>query len=239
MACALITGSAKRIGRHIVLFLAKNGWDIIIHYNHSEAEALKLQKEIMDLGRRCELYSQNFLHDEKTQDMFRELEIELLINNASIFKNDALHEIKEEDLLDNLRINFITPIKLSKKMLQNISPNQQINIINILDSIIFKLPKNFISYYFSKMALANFTKLGAKLYAPAARVNGIALGHIMKASTQSEESFNKAREATPLGYSGSIEEICFTIDFIVKTKSLTGQIISLDGGAHLINTDYS
>ena len=239
MACALITGSAKRIGRHIVLFLAKNGWDIIIHYNHSEAEALKLQKEIMDLGRRCELYSQNFLHDEKTQDMFRELEIELLINNASIFKNDALHEIKEEDLLDNLRINFITPIKLSKKMLQNISPNQQINIINILDSIIFKLPKNFISYYFSKMALANFTKLGAKLYAPAARVNGIALGHIMKASTQSEESFNKAREATPLGYSGRIEEICFTIDFIVKTKSLTGQIISLDGGAHLINTDYS
>ena len=238
MAYALITGSAKRIGKHIALFLAKNGWDIIIHYNHSETEAFKLQKKIMDLGRRCELYSQNFLHNEKTQDIFRELEIELLINNASIFQNDVLHEIKEEDLLDSLKINFITPIKLSKKMLQNISPNQQINIINILDNIIFTLPKNFTSYYFSKMALANFTKLGAKLYAPAARVNGIALGHVIKASNQSEENFNKAKEATPLGYSGSIEEICFTIDFIVKTKSLTGQIISLDGGAHLINTNY-
>ena len=238
MAYALITGASKRIGKCIALFLAENGWDIILHYNTSRAEAFKLQKEIIGLGRQCKLYHQDFLHNEQNQDTLWELGAELLINNASVFKKNNIYDMEEDDLLDNIKVDFIAPIKLSKKILQNRTPNQQINIINLLDIIIFKLPTNFTYYYFSKMALANFTKLAAKLYAPVARVNGIALGHIIKASFQSEESCNKNKKATPLGYNGSIEEICLTIDFILKTKSLTGQIISLDGGAHLANTDY-
>ena len=238
MAYALITGSAKRIGRCIALFLAKSGWDIILHYNTSKAEALKLQKEIIvDLRRRCELYQEDFLQS-KESNIADKFPISLLINNASIFKNDTLCGIKEENLFNNLKINFFNPVRLSKKILQNNSHNQQINIINILDSTIFKLPINFASYYFSKVALANFTKLAAKLYAPMARVNGIALGPIIKTPTQTKENFNKIKKATPLEYGGSIEEICFTVNFIVKAKSLTGQIISLDGGSHLDNTNY-
>ena len=86
--------------------------------------------------------------------------------------------------------------------------------------------------------LADFTKLSAKIYAPKSRVNGIALGQILKNNKQSEENFNKTFSNNPLGYSGNIEEICNTISFIVKTRSITGQIISLDGGAHLDNVNY-
>ena len=238
MAYALITGSAKRIGRHIALFLAESRWDIILHYNTSKTEALKLQKEIISLGRRCITYRENFLQNESYDNIVDKLPVNLLINNASIFRNDNLYGIEEENLFNNLKVNFFNPIKLCKRILQNKDCKQQVNIINILDSIVFKLPENFTSYYFSKIALANFTKLSAKLYAPKARVNGIALGPIIRTSTQSEKHFKKVKEATPLKYSGSIEEICFTIDFIVKAKSLTGQIISLDGGAHLVNTGY-
>ena len=80
--------------------------------------------------------------------------------------------------------------------------------------------------------------LSAKFYAPKARVNGIALGQILKNNNQNSENFKKTFCENPLGYSGSVIEICNTIDFILKNKSITGQIISLDGGAHLDNVNY-
>lgn len=240
MSYALITGAAQRIGGDIALFLAKNEWDIIIHYSASEEQALNLQQSILALGGKCILYKEDFLHkhSDAIQEITNEFPIDLLINNACIFENDNLKDIDEGNLYDSLKVNFFNPVMLSKFLSQNNRDAGQINIINILDTIIFKLPKNFASYYFSKVALANFTRLAAKLYAPAIRVNGIALGQILKNPKQSEENFIRTKKATPLGYSGSIDEICSTIDFIMKTKSLTGQIISLDGGAHLDNANY-
>ena len=127
---------------------------------------------------------------------------------------------------------------LTKTIINNNNYQDQINIINILDSIIYKLPKNFSSYFFSKKILADYTMLSAKFHAPKARVNGIALGQILKNNNQNSENFKKTFCENPLGYSGSVIEICNTIDFILKNKSITGQIISLDGGAHLDNVNY-
>jgi pteridine reductase len=235
---ALITGSAKRIGRNIALFLAKNGWDVIIHYNSSENEALKLQKAITLLGRKCVLCKNDFSKN-KIYNLFEQgFSIELIINNASIFEMDSLHDLDQENFISTMKINFIAPSLIIKTILDISVFDNQINIINILDSIIYKLPKKFTSYYFSKRMLADFTRLSAKIYAPKARVNGIALGQIMKNDNQSEENFQKTFCSNPLGHSGTVEEICNTIHFIVENKSITGQIISLDGGAHLDNVNY-
>ena len=239
MSYALITGAAKRIGGEVALFLAKNQWDIIIHYNTSFEDAIQLQKKIEALGRKCILCRENFMgHDNEFQKTIAKFEINLLVNNASIFENDTLNDIEEKNLYDSFKVNFFSPLMLTKLLIQNNRGEHQLNVINILDSIIFKLPKNFASYYFSKAALADFTRLAAKLYAPTARINGIALGQIIKNSAQSEENFAMTKKATPLGLSGTIDEIFSTIDFILNTKSLTGQIISLDGGAHLENSNY-
>ena len=238
MSYALITGSAKRIGKNVAIFLAKEGWDIILHYNNSESEAIQLQKHIISLEKRCILYKNDFSEDNNSKFFAQEVSIELIINNASIFEMDSLCSFNQETLMKALKINFIAPSLLAKTTIDlNISENQ-INIINILDSIIYKLPKKFTSYYFSKRMLADFTRLSAKIYAPKARVNGISLGQIMKNSKQSEENFKKTFSNNPLGYSGTVEEICNTINFIVNNKSITGQIISLDGGAHLDNVNY-
>jgi NAD(P)-dependent dehydrogenase (short-subunit alcohol dehydrogenase family) len=238
LSYALITGSAKRIGSHIVLFLAKNGWDIIIHYNSSETEALKLQNDVIALGRKCLVYQEDFSQVKDVEKIVNKVPISLLINNAAIFKNDNLNSMKEDEFFNSFKVNFLTPVLLSKFILRKNFVEQQINVINILDSIVYKLPKNFASYYFTKMALANFTKLAAKLYAPACRVNGIALGQIMRCPAQAEETFQKNKEETPMGYSGSLDELCLAVDFIINARSLTGQIITLDGGAHLDNTTY-
>lgn len=238
MPYALITGSAKRIGRNIAIFLAKNGWDIIIHYNSSHNKAFKLQESIILLGRKCILYQNDFSKNQ-VHNLFKQgLSIGLIINNASIFEMDSLHDLNQENFITTMKINFIAPSLITKTILDTNIFDNQINIINILDSIIYKLPKKFTSYYFSKRMLADFTRLSAKIYAPKARVNGIALGQIMKNYNQSEENFQKTFCSNPLGHSGTIEEICNTIHFIVENKSITGQIISLDGGAHLDNVNY-
>ena len=163
MSYALITGSAKRIGKNIAIFLAKEGWDIVLHYNNSESEAIQLQKHIMSLGKRCVLYKNDFSKDKLSKFFEQEVSIELIINNASIFEMDSLCNFNQENLMNALKINFIAPSLLAKITLDvNISGNQ-INIINILDSIIYKLPKKFTSYYFSKRMLADFTRLSAKI----------------------------------------------------------------------------
>lgn len=238
MSYALITGASKRIGKEIAIFLAKKGWNIIVHYNKSENQALKLQKHIISLEKKCILYRNDFSKDKISKLYEEKISIELIINNASLFEIDSLYNFTQENLINTLKINFIAPSLLTKTALNiNISKNQ-INIINILDSIIYKLPKKFTSYYFSKRMLADFTRLSAKIYAPKARVNAIAPGQIIKNSNQNEKNFIETFGNNPLGYSGTIEEICNTIDFIVKNKSVTGQIISLDGGAHLDNVNY-
>ena len=238
MSYALITGSAKRIGRAIALFLAKEGWNIVIHYNESENEAIKLQTEIIGLNKECLLYKGDFSKDEDLDFSKLKLPIGLIINNASVFYNDSLNNFDKVDLINTLKTNFVTPLLLTKTIINNNNYQDQINIINILDSIIYKLPKNFSSYFFSKKILADYTMLSAKFYAPKARVNGISLGQILKNNNQNSENFKKTFCENPLGYSGSVIEICNTIDFILKNKSITGQIISLDGGAHLDNVNY-
>ena len=238
LSYALITGSSKRIGKSIAIFLANEGWDIILHYNNSESEAIKLQKHIISLEKRCILYKSDFSENKISKFFEQEISIELIINNASIFEMDSLCNFNQEDLMNTLKINFIAPSLLAKTILDINTSENQINVINILDSIIYKLPKKFTSYYFSKRMLADFTRLSAKIYAPKARVNGISLGQIMRNSKQSKENFKKTFSNNPLGYSGTVEEICNTINFIVKNKSITGQIISLDGGAHLDNVNY-
>ena len=238
MTYALITGAAKRIGKSIAIFLAKQGWDIVIHYNKSYNEAVKLQRVIERTNQKCILYQSNFSKLENNNCFNHRIPLGIIVNNASDFKVDYLDNLNYKNFFNILKVNFITPMLLTQIVLSNSTYQKQINIINILDSIIYKLPSKFISYYFSKYMLANFTKVSAKLHAPKLRVNGIALGHILKNKKQSLHHFQKCSKKSILGYNGSIKEICNTIDFILNNRSITGQIISLDGGSHLDNFYY-
>ena len=231
---ALVTGAAQRIGKNIAIYLAKQGWNIILHYNKSKNKALELQQYILHyIGRDCILYQENFGKLNNLQFFTKELSVGLIINNAAIFEIDTLNNLTEDDLINTLKINFSTPLLLIRSILNSTSYNKQINIINILDVMIYQLPRNFTSYYFSKYMLANLTKLLAKVYAPRVRVNGIALGQILKNDRQKTSKFNHESINNPLNHKVGIKEIHSTINFIITNQSVTGQIISLDGGTHL------
>ena len=111
---ALITGSAKRIGREIALELAHLGFDLAVHYNNSGDQALSLKKEIEDLGVKCTLIKADLFDEKQVDDLLGKMrEIKnwsLLINNASIFSKSNFMETDLQDFENNFTVHLKVPL---------------------------------------------------------------------------------------------------------------------------------
>ena len=155
-----------------------------------------------------------------------------LINNASLFENDKLENFTTDSWGYHLRTNLRTPALLSKEFSKNIKGKNN-NIINIIDQRVFKLTPFFFSYTISKTGLYTLTKTSAMSLAPKIRVNGIAPGPTLKNKRQSDKHFKKQYRATLLEKQVDVEEICNAVEFFIKNKSITGQVLAIDSGQSL------
>ena len=227
---ALITGGAVRVGKYIATKLADSGWRIALHYNSSEKEALELARELIPKTDII-LFKADLSDSEQAIKLMSDVkeqmgEVSLLINNASIYKNDNINNITLEGLLHNLNVHLTSPLFLSQAMTQG-------NIINILDAEITDNLKKFFSYSLSKKALLSLTKMMAVSLAPSVRVNAIAPGPILFKEGLVKEVFDQLVSASPLRIKANLQDLHQTIEFLVNTNSVTGQCIFLDGGLHL------
>ena len=235
---ALVTGGSKRIGKQICVDLAKNGYDIIIHYNKSKTSANILKREIAALGVRCETIKCNF-NDRRQVDKFYSKaskllgKISCLINNASVFENDKIHNFTPKSWDKHLDANLYAPIKLSKDFAKKYKNEKNANIINILDQGVINPSTTFFSYNISKAALHSATVILAKSLAPNIRVNAIGPGPTIKNEYQSDKNFKKQVKSTLLKKGSKPTDISNTLNYILATESLTGQLIVVDGGEHL------
>lgn len=232
MATALITGGARRIGRFLTLYLIKNGWNVIVHYNKSHSDASSINSLLSEEEKgRIELACLDFstascnfpalFHATKEP-------ISLLINNASEFNNDSIHSLSSDKVSSCLAVNLTAPIVLTSLFAkQNFPKNANPNIINMLDCNADSSVNNFCTYRLTKLTLTNFTTMSSKQLAPKIRVNGIAVGYALKNERQSQENFENEIKKSILGRQVKCEEITNTLDFIIKTHSITGQIICL------------
>ena len=241
---ALITGSAKRIGKEMVIYLAKNGWDLALHYNNSLDEVNELVTTIKDC---CNIFTiqTDFNNLEKVEDLIQEVnknfgQVSLLINNAASFHKDYFDNFDIGSLQKNMNVNFLAPSILIKNFYNQFRFNKalDVNIINIIDYSIHINSPNYYTYSLAKKALADLTKHNAPLLAPNIRINAIAPGYVIPSETHDIDDFVNKTKNSPLKTSTSIDEILQTIDYILKSKSLTGEIITLDGGKRFVNSGY-
>lgn len=235
---ALVTGGSKRIGKQICLDLAKNNYDIIIHYNKSKNQANNLKKEIIELGARCETIKCDFNKRSEVDKFFTKAtkllgKINCLVNNASVFENDKISNFTSKSWNKHLEANLYAPIKLSQDFAKKINSNDHGNIINILDQGVINPSTIFFSYNISKAALHSATIILAKSLAPYIRVNAIGPGPTIKNEFQSDKNFRKQVKSTLLKKGSKPSDISKTLNYILETKSLTGQLIIVDGGEHL------
>ena len=233
----IITGGSTRIGAAIAEKLSGPGKEIVIHFNKSKSKAEKLKKKLSKNKTKIYLVKGNLSKEQDINKIkkfakFKLKYFDCLINNASLFENDKLENFTADSWGKHLRTNLRAPALLSKEFAKNIKGKNN-NIINIIDQRVFKLTPYFFSYTISKTGLYTLTKTSAMSLAPNIRVNGIAPGPTLKNKRQSEKHFRKQYLATPLKRQVDVSQICNTVDFFIKNRSITGQVISVDSGQSL------
>ena len=233
----IITGGATRIGAAIANKLSGPGVEIVIHYNKSKSSAEKLKKKLSRNLTKVFLVKGDLSKETDLKKIVKFCKRKLkyfdcLINNASLFENDKLENFTTDSWGKHLRTNLTAPALLSKEFAKNIRGKNN-NIINIIDQRVFKLTPFFFSYTISKTGLYTMTKTSAISLAPRIRVNGIAPGPTLKNKRQSKKHFKKQYLATPLKKQVDVAEICNAVDFFIKNRSITGQVLAVDSGQNL------
>jgi NAD(P)-dependent dehydrogenase (short-subunit alcohol dehydrogenase family) len=257
---ALVTGAARRLGRHIALALARDGWDIGIHYADSEAEAHRTAAEVRALGRRSVCLAARLDDPDATLRLVPELgrllgPVRVLINNASRFVHDDIATVDAQSLQAHLMPNLVAPLLLSRALLEQLpggpvrpgadgAEGTEVSgvaaaggegvIVNLLDQKLYNFNPDFLSYTVAKAGLAAAVVMLAQAMAPRVRVVGVAPGLTLPSYLQDEESFRRAQARfSLLGRSSTPQDVAAAVVFAVGNRSLTGTVLQVDGGQHL------
>ena len=223
----LITGGAKRLGAAMARGLVAAGYPVIIHAHESgpEAEALA-----------AELNARVLLGDLADPETPARLIAQAgplggLINNASRFVFDSPATVSADSMLAHAASNLFAPVLLAQGFAAQ-KPERGV-IINILDQKLTNLNPDFFAYTLSKAALAAANDMMAQAFAPNIRVCAIAPGLTLPSPKMTPEGFEQAWRANPLRRGATPEDIAAAAVFIMGTPSMTGTVITVDGGEHL------
>lgn len=231
----LITGAGQRIGRALAEHLGENGWKVGIHYHTSIQEATQLQEKTGGVLIQADLGKEEEIQGIIPETMEKLGRIDLLINNAAVFAYDSVVSADRESWDAHMEANLRAPFVLMQQFAKHFKPlnSTQGLVINMIDQRVWNLTRHFVSYSVSKYGLWGLTQTMALALAPSIRVNAIGPGPVLKSIHQTPEQYKAQCEQTPLGTGGDLEDIISAVEFLWKAKSVTGQMIAVDGGQHL------
>lgn len=232
----LITGGAKRIGKAMALALADQGYNIALHCNHSQKEAEEVAKAIHAKGGKarvyvCDLSSSTGIEPMVSQ-VFKDFpDCNILINNASVFERFSFNETDESLFDQHFNVNFKAPFFLTQYFARHCKQGQ---VVNMLDSYTSKHKSPYFAYLLTKKALHEFTKMAALTLGPAIRVNGIAPGLTELSEEKDSTLLRKKETSLPLRHIVTMKEIVAAVQELINAEYLTGQVLNVDGGEHLL-----
>lgn len=235
---ALITGGAVRLGKVFCTTLASAGYKLAIHYNSSSEQAAATAKEFREMGVNCEIFQFDFSEKNNVSDLIKKVrkqfpDLNVLINSASVYDQATMMETPASLLEKQFKVNFQAPYLLTQAFAQQCKSG---DVINIIDNKIAFNQYQYSAYALSKKSLAEFTRLAAVELAPDVRVNGIAPGVVLPASTRSQEYIDWRIEGIPLKQQGQNDNIAQALLYLLTNDFICGQILVVDGGESLTNT---
>lgn len=235
----IITGGARRVGAAMAQYFARKNFDIALHYNNSRNEAIALQKTIQKTGVACEIFSHDLGDSKGLAKLIDTIHAKIphcntLINNASIFERCGFLETDEALFDRQFAINFKAPFFLTQAFAQKFGKNPGANVINILDTDIAQNQVSHFAYLLSKKTLADFTKMAAVTLGPNLRVNGVCPGSMIPSPENYEGYDEKIRQIIPLKKHPTLDELSEAAFWLSGQPGITGQIINIDGGKHVL-----
>jgi pteridine reductase len=239
---ALVTGSAKRLGRQMVETLHHAGYRVIIHCHQSVEAANALAAQLnQQRTASAKVVSANLLEPQQVSLLAEQSlacfnRLDVLVNNASSFYPTPLAQATETHWHDLVGSNVKAPYFLSQALVPELAKRQGV-IVNMVDIHADKPLQEHSIYCMAKAALKMMTKSLARELAPTIRVNGIAPGAILWPSDNAPELAEHDKAAilqqVPLNRLGDPLDIAQTLLFLVQAPYMTGQIIAVDGGRSL------
>jgi len=231
----LITGTARRLGRAFALASANAGADIVIHHGHSDSDAETLQAEITGLGRSAWVFQTDLSDSSQAQGLIplinESTPLHGLVNCAAIFESLTLESTSIEAWERHLATNLTAPFLLSQAFARQAEEGAR--IVNILDWRALRPGADHFPYTVSKSALAAMTKSLALALAPKVIVNGLALGAILPPADGNKNP--EIIKNVPLKRWAQEGEVEQALIFLLTCPAyITGEIIHVDGGRHLV-----
>jgi NAD(P)-dependent dehydrogenase (short-subunit alcohol dehydrogenase family) len=235
----LVTGAAKRLGRAVAIDLAAAGWNVAIHYHGSQADADSAAADVRGHGVKAAVLQCDLSQEAQTADLVTRAAQEIgpltaLINSASLFENDDWQSATRKSWDDHMETNMRAPLLLSQTFGKQLPDGENGAIVNIIDQRVLKPTPQFLSYSLSKAGLYWLTTTLAQGMGPRVRVNAVGPGPTIRNARQSEEDFARQREASILQRGSDPADICAAVRYLLSAEAVTGQMIAVDGGQHLI-----
>ncbi|WP_027037943.1 SDR family oxidoreductase [Mesorhizobium ciceri] len=235
---ALVTGGARRIGRAIVEDLAAHGFAVAIHCNRSRTEADALAAQIIAGGGRATVVAADLTDMDAVGDLVGQAQaalgpIPLLVNNASLFEDDSVLDFDWRAWDRHFAVHVKAPALLAQNFARALPGGQEGLIVNMIDQRVWRPTPRYFSYALSKSTLWTATQMMAQALGPRIRVNAIGPGPTLKNARQDDSDFAAQVDGLILKRGPELPEFGATIRYLWEARSVTGQMIALDGGQHL------
>jgi len=248
---ALVTGSAKRLGRDVALALAEAGWHVAIHFRDSAADAAQTVAEcrkIAPTGALIDSFQADLADEAQARALLpRVIErfgaVDAVVNNASQFEHDSIGSFSYDCLTSHIRTNTGAPVLLAQALHEHVrgrgadSCANDAVVVNLLDQKLWNQNPDFLSYTLSKAALEAANTMLAIALAPRVRVVGVAPGLTLTSHLLSGEKFDQLHRLSPLGRSSTPRDVVSAVKFALDNASITGTTLLVDGGQHLMKFD--
>jgi NAD(P)-dependent dehydrogenase (short-subunit alcohol dehydrogenase family) len=236
---AVITGGAVRVGGAITHELAHRGASVFIHYNRSAAPAEALRSEITEAGGIAAIGSVDLSDPESAADLIAAAAAALgpptiLVNSASGFPADTIQDVSVDSFRSAQDLSLITPMMLTQAFAAQVSEDLGGAVVNITDVKTTRPYSKHLSYMLAKGGIDTLTRAAALALAPTIRVNAVALGVILPPSDEDDDYARNLAADLPLQRVGGAQVVADTVAFLCENDFITGEIIRLDGGGHLV-----
>jgi 3-oxoacyl-[acyl-carrier protein] reductase len=238
---AVVTGGTGGLGQQICRALAKQGADIVVVYQNSEAIAQSLAGELKEMGVRALAVQTDVTREEEVARLVDKVtkefgRIDILINDAAYNTWVAFPDLGAltfEIWQKILETNATGPFLTMKKIGPVMKKQKGGRIINIASIAAFQPAGSSIAYSVSKAALVHLTRCMAVALAPEVLVNCVAPGFLegtRMSSNLAPAYVERARKSALTGRAAGKEDVIEQILTFIRSESTTGQTVLIDGG---------
>ncbi|MDD5718700.1 MAG: SDR family oxidoreductase [Candidatus Krumholzibacteria bacterium] len=235
---ALITGSARRVGRHLALALAAQGIRVVIHYRSSAAAAHDLAAEIAAGDGRAALVAGDLADPAFCEGLIAEAAapfgpLDILVNNASLFGPGDVLTTTLAEWRRYQAIHAEAPFILSRDFARQLPAGRDGVIVNLNDWRAGRPGPDHFAYTISKVALHGLTRSLAQALGPrGVRVNELALGAVLPPEGGEAGYLHTLRAEIPTRRFPTLDDVAQALLFVLRNRALNGETIHLDGGRH-------